>query len=197
MTNSCNWLKFNPSVPFAPSVPRASRKINLSMHFSIHYIIYLFILLYQGVAVSEEMLTLSEGGIKELSLEIGFDRGKIERALPNYRVSKSSDNNEILIQSGNELIITLHRLEKSLFNIEVHSNKVKNLLGHNIGDSLHAVYGESMPHCGRSDEGSKLVCAAPDSNKIIYVFISDSLGSGEQKLVSIFWSYEWFGLHNK
>lgn len=149
-----------------------------------------------GVAISDEALTLSEDGIKELSLNIGFNLGKIRKALPAYRVTQSSDGHEILINSGDELIITLHREEKGLFIIEIHSNKVTNLLGHSIGDSFHHIYGKSNPHCEKQEETSRLFCVAPGSRKVLYIFDSSNAKEGKQKIVSIFWSYEWMSLKN-
>jgi len=126
-------------------------------------------------------ITLSADGIGAINANSAFNMHDITLAFPDYSVVEElnyhlgSPYPVIRVSKGVKTIITINpdQSQKKIFSVIVEDNLVNNELGHPLGTDYSKIYSYGQnEECqlGAEDMAAKVLCYAPATPNILYVF---------------------------
>lgn len=130
-------------------------------------------------------ILLSADGVGPINAQTPFNMHKVTLAFPDYSVEEFTDKKELggdrvirVSQDGKPLMV-IHpdQSQKTIFSIMIQSAKVGNAMGHNIGSVFSDIYSyEQTEPCttGSDDLKGKVLCLAPQTPNILYVFAGET-----------------------
>ena len=129
-------------------------------------------------------IMLSADGVGPINASTPFNMHQITLAFQDYSVTEYTqfqhgDSIPVIRVSEDGkplLLINPDNEQKSIFSIFVMSNKIGNVLGHEIGTPYNKIYnyGETEPCTAGSEEFTgKVLCLAPNASNLLYVFAGD------------------------
>ncbi len=136
-------------------------------------------------ALKDAEMILSPAGVGPLNAKTTFNIHKITQAFaasPNrYHVEQIQKNTEarnytvIRISKNTDtlLLINPDAKQENIFSILIKDRRIGNILGHTLGMEYGAIYSYGhTEQCsiGKVELASKVLCYAPQSNNIIYLF---------------------------
>jgi len=127
------------------------------------------------------LLTLSAEGIGAITPNSAFNMHDITLAFPNYSVVEElnyhlgSPYPVIRVSKGVKTIMTINpdQSQKKIFSVIIEDNLVNNELGHPLGTDYSKIYSYGQnEECqlGAEDMAAKVLCYAPGTPNILYVF---------------------------
>ncbi len=138
-------------------------------------------------AEEDKTIVLSANGVGPINASTSFNMHQMTLAFSDYNVVEELNYQSgspypiIRISEGIKTIMTIipDGSQKNIFSIIVEDNLIINSLGHRLGTSYSEVYtyGQNEEcQAGVDDMSGKVICYAPKSPNILYVFNGSSVG---------------------
>lgn len=139
----------------------------------------------------EPLFILSPDGVGPLNARTPFNFVRIGDAFQDLNVAEETYYREggqypvITVKQQTKLLLSINPdyQNQGIFSIIVHNNLVGNKLGHSIGDAFKNVYGGgNTERCapGSEEWSGKVVCFAPDTQNVLYIFAGNWEGPDDQ-----------------
>jgi hypothetical protein len=136
-------------------------------------------------------VTISADGVGAINSQTPFNIHQLTQAFPDYSVveqlsyQKGSQTPVIRISKDGKALMTLNPDQdlKKIFSVTVKSNQIGNSLGHEIGQTYNQIYtyGETEECApGVEDFSGKVLCFAPKTPNILYLFSGNWDGANNQ-----------------
>lgn len=134
-------------------------------------------------------IKLSIDGIDSINAESAFNMHEITVAFSNYNVVEElnyhlgSPYPVIRVSKGVKtlLIINPDKSQKKIFSVIVEDNLINNSLGHRLGTTFNNIYTYGQTEdcqLGSEDMAAKVLCYAPNTPNILYIFNGKGGGTG-------------------
>jgi hypothetical protein len=138
-------------------------------------------------AEEDKTIVLSANGVGPINATTSFNMHQMTLAFSDYNVVEELNYHSgtpypvIRISEGIKTMITIipDGSQKNIFSIIVEDNLVVNSLGHRLGTNYSDVYtyGQNEEcQAGAEDMSGKVICYAPKTPNILYVFNGSSAG---------------------
>lgn len=138
----------------------------------------------------DEQIILTEDGIGPINATTSFNMHQMTLAFNQYSVVEEVNYVEgkpfpaIRISEGLKTIMNIipDAAYKNIYSVIVEDNVIKNNLGHHLGTLYNQIYsyGQTEPcQIGDADMSGKVLCYAPNTPNILYVFNGNK--SAEEK----------------
>jgi len=137
--------------------------------------------LKKTVAEEDKTIVLSAGGIGPINATTSFNMHQMTLAFNDFNVVEELNYHSgspfpvIRISEGVKTVMTIipDGSQQNIFSIIVEDNLIVNSLGHHLGTSYSEVYtyGQNEEcQAGADDMSGKVICYAPKTPNILYVF---------------------------
>jgi len=126
-------------------------------------------------------IVLSADGVGPLNASTSFNMHQMTVAFSDYSVEEMVNFQQSvpypvvrISKNGNTLItVNPDASRQNIYSIVIEDNKVKNSLGHHLGSAYNSVYAYGQTQkcqAGIEDMAGKVLCYAPNTPNILYVF---------------------------
>lgn len=133
----------------------------------------------------QQNIMLSVDGVGPINTQTPFNMHKVTLAFPDFSVEEFTDKKDvgggrvIRVSENGKPVLILHpdQNQKLIYSIVIQSAKVGNTLGHDIGTVFSDIYSyEQTEPCttGTDELTGKVLCLAPKTPNILYVFAGKS-----------------------
>ncbi len=130
---------------------------------------------------SNKVIQLSADGVGTINANSAFNMHEVTMSFPDYSVVEELNYHlgapypVIRVSKGIKtlLIINPDTKQEKIFSVIIEDNLIKNTLGHRLGTAYNKVYAYGQTEecqLGTEDMAAKVLCYAPKTPNIIYVF---------------------------
>lgn len=134
-----------------------------------------------AIKVEENSITLSADGIGPINATTSFNMHQMTLAFSDYNVVEEVNYLQghpypaIRISEGIKTIMNIipDASQKNIFSVIIEDNIIKNSLGHHLGTAYNKIYAYGQNEkcqAGTEDMAGKVLCYAPKTPNILYVF---------------------------
>ena len=135
----------------------------------------------------DKKIVLSSGGVGPINSSTSFNMHQMTIAFSEYNVIEELNYQSgkpfpvISVSEGVKRLMTIipDESQKNIFSIVVEDNLITNSLGHRLGSYYYEVYASGTNEecqAGVDDLAGKVICYAPKTPNILYVFTGKTAG---------------------